>query len=164
MAQLRKEREERLKLEAATLKLALRSRGIPTRETETKPEIPESAVALADPRDPASGLSFPVMLLYPAHAQTDFVKAFGEAEALGEHLEYIFPLPWDEEGEYSVEGVEAYMETKEAGLVKVGKKVALGKVLGGGKVEVVDGLVRINVLPKGKVGTWIEEFKARRGK
>jgi hypothetical protein len=71
-------------------------------------------------------------------------------------------LPWDEEKEFTVEGVEAYMETSAGGLVKVGKKMALHKVLGSGKVVISDGLVRISVVPKGKSAAWIEEFKKRR--
>lgn len=101
-------------------------------------------------------------MLYPLDSQSDFIKAFSEKERIVDHLEYIFPLPWDTKHEYSVEGVEAYMETVQSGLIKAGKKMALGKILGSGKVEVVDGLVRVFVLPKGRVEGWIEEFKKRR--
>jgi hypothetical protein len=113
--------------------------------------------------DPSSPLSFPVLLLYPAHSQSDFIKAFNEHQTLPEHLDYIFPLPWDEEHEYTVDGVEAYMETSAGGLIKVGKKMELHKVLGSGKVVVSDGLVRMSVVPKGRSAAWIEEFKKRRG-
>jgi hypothetical protein len=50
------------------------------------------------------------------------------------------------------------------GLIKVGKKMKLHKVLGSGKTEVVDGLVRISVVPKDKAQGWIDEFKKRVGK
>lgn len=56
------------------------------------------------------------------------------------------------------------METTAGGLIKVGKKMLLGKVLGCGKVEILDGLVKINVVPKDKAASWIEEFKKRVGK
>ena len=58
------------------------------------------------------------------------------------------------------------METgKEAGgLVKVGSRVSFLEALGAGKVVVVDGVVRVNILLKGKAGTWIEEVKARKGR
>lgn len=58
------------------------------------------------------------------------------------------------------------METGKAGggLVKVGPRVSLLEALGGGKVWVVDGVVRVNVLVKGRAGPWIEEVKARRGR
>lgn len=159
----RREREERAASERATLALALKSRGIKTRTSERAPDLEDAAIKLANPLDPSSTLSFPVMLLYPAHSQSDFIKAFSETEALNQHLDYIFPLPWDTEQEYKADDVEAYMETTAGGLIKVGKKMGLGKVLGSGKCEVVDGLVRISVVPKSKAQDWIEEFKKRRG-
>ena len=54
------------------------------------------------------------------------------------------------------------METKEGGLLKWGKKVPLLKVLSGGKVEVVDGIVRANLLPKARAEEWIQEMKKRK--
>jgi len=53
------------------------------------------------------------------------------------------------------------METISGGLIKVGRNMSLLGILGGGKVEIVDG---VNVLLKGKAGKWIEEVKARKGK
>jgi hypothetical protein len=153
-ARLEKEASQR-----ATLALALRARGIATRtSTAEPPELEDAAVQLADPADPSSNLTFPVLLLYPTHGQSDFVKAFGERETLGAHLEYIFPLPWDGPGEYTVETAGG------KGLIKVGKKMKLHKVLGSGKTEVVDGLVRISVVPKDRAQGWIDEFKKRVGK
>ncbi|KZM18399.1 HSP70/90 co-chaperone [Ascochyta rabiei] len=157
-------REEKAASERATLALALKARNIAVRTTtDEAPDLEDASIALANPLDPSSPLSFPVLLLYPAHSQSDFVKAFNEHQTLPEHLEYIFPLPWDEENEYTVDGVEAYMETAVGGLIKVGKKMALHKVLGSGKVVISDGLVRISLVPKGKSAAWIEEFKKRRG-
>lgn len=97
-------------------------------------------------------------------SQSDFVKAFSEREKLDDHLSYIFPLPWDTNHEYAMDKVEAYMETSSGGLIKVGKKMSLGKVLGSGKPEIVDGLVTVSVVPKDKAAGWIEEFKKRKGK
>lgn len=158
----RRAREEKAASERATLALALKSRGILSRNTTQAPDLEDATVKLSQPLDPSSELSFPVLLLYPVHSQTDFVKAFSEKEKLDQHLEYIFPLPWDERHEYSVDSVEAYMETAAAGLIKAGKKMSLGKILASGKVEVVDGLIRINIVPKDKASGWIEEFKRRR--
>jgi hypothetical protein len=161
----RRKRLEKEASERATLALALKARGILTRtSTESPPELEDAAVQLENPADPSSNLTLPVLLLYPTHGQSDFVKAFGERETLGQHLEYIFPLPWDSAHEYTLDGVEAYMETVSGGLIKVGKKMKLHKVLGSGKTEVVDGLVRISVVPNGKAAGWIEEFKKRQGK
>ena len=103
------------------------------------------------------------MLLYPLHAQTDFIKEFREDEAVSEHLAYVLPPPWDEGREYLPETVDCYMETVKGGLIKAGKKLTLLKLLGSGQVEIVDGLVKINVLPRLKAPQWIEEVKARRG-
>lgn len=126
--------------------------------------MPDASVALAEPLDAASALSFPLMFLYPLHAQTDFIKAFPEDSNLAEHLEYILPLPWDEEAEYTQASVECYMETAEGGLIKAGKKLSLLKLLGSGKLEVLDGLVKVHVVPKARAQEWIGDFKKRRGK
>jgi tetratricopeptide (TPR) repeat protein len=165
----RKEREERARNEVATLRFALHSRGIlPNRKTDNPPEMEDAELKLADKNDAKSLLNFPVLLLYPLHAQTDFIKAFAETETLGQHLEYILPVPWDEKGEYksdkSPEGVECYIETKVGGLIKAGKNLTIGKILGTGKVEIVDGLVRVFVVPKPRANEWIEQFKLRKGK
>jgi hypothetical protein len=160
----RREREAKVASERATLKLALKSRNILSRATEQPPDMKDAVIKLENAMDPSSTLTFPVIILYPTESQSDFIKAFSEKEKLGEHLEYIFPLPWDTQHEYTVENVEAYMETSAGGLIKVGKKMSLGKVLGSGKPEVVDGLVSISVVPKDKAAGWIEEFKKRKGK
>ena len=107
---------------------------------------------------------FPVVLLYPLHLQSDFIKAFPETDTVPDHLEYIFPLPWDERHEYTLGSVDLYMETGSGGLIKLGRKVSLGKVLGSSEVEILDGVVRINVLLKSGAAGWIEEMKARKGK
>ncbi|KAE8837957.1 hypothetical protein PTNB73_04035 [Pyrenophora teres f. teres] len=164
VARARREREAKAASERATLKLALKSRNILTRSTEKPPDLEDAVVKLENSMDPSSTLTLPVILLYPMHSQSDFIKAFSEREKLHEHLDYIFPLPWDTAHEYTVENVEAYMETSSGGLIKVGKKMPLAKVLGSGKPEVVDGLVTISVIPKSQAAAWIEEFKKRKGK
>ncbi|TKW55421.1 Hsp70/Hsp90 co-chaperone cns1 [Colletotrichum tanaceti] len=157
------EREAREKLRARLLRAALAARGIRTRETEQPPEMEDARMRLVpDEDDPASNLSFPAVLLYPIHLESDFVKAFGETECLADHLSYILPVPWDERGEYSPDGVECYMETAKGGLVKVGKKATLLKVLSGGNVEVVDGIVRVYVVPAARAKAWIDEFKIKK--
>lgn len=160
----RKEREAKAASERATLQLALKSRNILTRTTGKAPDLEDAAVKLENSMDPSSTLTFPVILLYPMDSQSDFIKAFSEKEKLDQHLDYIFPLPWDQKHEYTVDNVEAYMETAAGGLIKVGKKMSLGKVLGSGKPEVIDGLVSISVVPKDKAAGWIDEFKKRKGK
>ncbi len=54
------------------------------------------------------------------------------------------------------------METPTGGMIKVGRKLRLLDVLGGGKVEVVDGVVRVFVVPRGRVEGWVEGMKGKR--
>jgi tetratricopeptide (TPR) repeat protein len=157
------EREAKVKRRALLIKAALRARNIPTRTTAQPPEMEDAAIALLpDPDDPRSTLAFPTVLLYPLHLESDFVKAYEETHSLEDHLSYIFPLPWDKEGAYTTANVEAFVETAQGGLLKMGKRVPLLKVLGTGKVEVVDEVVRIFVVPKDKAEAWTKEHKAKR--
>ncbi|KAI1096026.1 TPR-like protein [Rostrohypoxylon terebratum] len=156
------ERLAREKRREYLVKASLAARNIKTRTTAQPPEMEDAKLQLVpDPDDPRSSLSFPAVLLYPVHLQSDFVKAFGEMESLADHLEYVFPLPWDTAKEYTLAGVECYMETLSGGLIKVGKKVPLLKVLSG-NVEVVDEVVRFFVLPEAKAAAWVEEFKTKK--
>ena len=157
------EREARVRQEKVTLKAALKARGIKTRETAQPPEMEDAKIELVpDPIDPTSTLSFPTILLYPLHLESDFIKSFNETELLGNHLSYILPVPWDKVREYTPTGVECYMETLTGGLIKVGKKVSLLKVLSSGNIEVVDEVVRIFVVPKAKASEWVQEFKQKK--
>ncbi|KAI0555501.1 TPR-like protein [Xylaria curta] len=157
------ERTAKEKRREMLIKAALKAREIRTRTTPQPPEMEDAGVKLVpDPDDPASNLCFPTVLLYPAHLESDFIKAFNETDSLADHLGYVFPLPWDTEGAYTLAGVECYMETVAGGLIKLGKKVPLLKVLSGGKVEVVDEVVRIFVLPKAQAAGWVEEFKMKK--
>lgn len=157
------EREARTKRRAVLVKAALRARNIPTRTTPQPPEMEDAKIVLIpDPDDPRSTLAFPTVLLYPLHLESDFVKAFEETHTLQDHMSYIFPLPWDRENAYTIAGVEAYVETRDGGLLKMGKKVSLLKVLATGKVEVVDEVMRIFVVPKDRAEAWTREHKAKR--
>jgi hypothetical protein len=71
-------------------------------------------------------------------------------------------LPWDIKQEYTINGVDCFMETVTGGLIKAGKKLPLLQILSGGKVEVVDELVRIYVIPTSKSAKFIAEMKARK--
>jgi tetratricopeptide (TPR) repeat protein len=162
----RKRDEERLSNERrreVLLKTALQARGIRTRSTGKPPDMEDAKVKLSpDDLDPASALVFPTLLLYPCHLESDFIKAFNEQESLEQHFGYVFPLPWDRAGEYKPAGVECYVETASGGLVKVGRKVPLLKVLGTGNVEVVDDLLKIFVVPKARAEGWVKEFKEKK--
>ncbi|KAL1877809.1 HSP70/90 co-chaperone [Paecilomyces lecythidis] len=163
IAAKKKEEEERARKEKLILNTALRARQIRTRMTNQPPDMEDAKIQMVpDPLSPESTLVFPTVFLYPVHAQSDFIKAFSEMETISDHLSYIFPLPWDTEQEYTLNSVECYMETTTGGLIKAGKKLPLLKILAGGKVEVVDELVRINVVPTNKAAKWIAEMKARK--
>ncbi|KAK7748624.1 HSP70/90 co-chaperone [Cytospora paraplurivora] len=151
---------------AAALQAALRARGVKVRRTARPPDMGDAKLEfLEDAEDEAGGtLSFPTVILYPTHLESDFIKAFNERESPMQHFGYVFPLPWDKEGEYSAGNVECFMETVTGGLVKVGKKVQLLKVLSLDSVEVVDGVVRIYVVPRAKAAAWVQEFKAAKEK
>ncbi|KAL5612570.1 hypothetical protein BROUX41_004335 [Berkeleyomyces rouxiae] len=159
------ERERTKSRRELLVKTALAARNIVTRTTEKPPDMEDAAIRLSpDEDDPTSSLTFPTMLLYPADYESDFIKAWNELDTLQAHLEYILPLPWDTEGRYSISNVECYAETISGGLMKVGKKLSLLRVLSGGKVEVVDQVVKIFVVPKSKSETWIKEFKEAKSK
>lgn len=157
------ERAQRQRVEALTLAAALKARDIKTRKTAQPPEMEDAKIQLVpEPTDPTSTLTFPTVLLYPLHLESDFVKAFNETESLGQHLSYILPLPWDKAGEYTPSKVECYMETVTGGLIKVGRKVPLLKVLSEGNVEIVDEVVKIFVVPKAKAEAWVKDFKTKK--
>ena len=165
LQQKQPEEAERIVKERTMLATALQARHIQIRNTAQPPDMEDAIIHLApDPLSPTSALHFPVVILYPLHAQSDFIKAFSETDTIPQHLDYILPLPWDEKQDYKIESVEYYMETGTGGLVKVGKNVTLGKILGTEGVEIVDGLVRINVLLKDRTNIWIAEMKTRNRK
>lgn len=157
--------EERVRKEKQILNAALLARQIRTRKTNQPPEMEDAGIRMSpDPLSPESMVEFPTVFLYPIEAQSDFIKAFPEMTTIADHLEYIFPLPWDDKKEYTLDKVECFMETVTKGLIKAGKKVPLLQILSGGKVEVVDELVTIYVVPTAKTGAFIAEMKARKEK
>ncbi|KAK5106804.1 HSP70/90 co-chaperone [Lithohypha guttulata] len=160
----RKDELDRKRREKLTLVAAIRARNITVRfSRKGAPEMADAELRLVpDPLSPESTLEFPTMFLYPTHNQSDFIKAFSEKDAIYQHLSYMLPLPWDAKGEYKVSTVECYMDTISGGMVKLGKKVSLLEILSNDKVEVLDGMVRIYVVPPG--GQWLQELKRKRNK
>ena len=151
--------------EKIVLGSALRARDIRMRRSDHPPDLEDAAIHLSpDPFSSKSMLVFPVIFLYPMHNQSDLVKAFVEKDTIMDHFSYILPLPWDGKQEYKHDSVDCYMDTSGDGLVKVGKTLSLLQVLGGGKTVVVDGLVRIHVVPRVLAPTWVEEVRRKRGK
>jgi hypothetical protein len=163
LADMRREREKRQKAEAQTLKLALKARNLASRTTSKAPDMEDARVQLGDPLDASSTLSVPTVLLYPLHLQSDFIAKLSEHTSLTEQLSYILPLPWDGKGEYVLDRVDCYCETIAGGLIKIGKKLPMTKTLTSGKVEIVDGMLKIYIVPSVRAQEWIDEFKKNNG-
>lgn len=156
---------QRRRQEQSVLQAVLKAKKIQVRGSQNSPNLEDASIRLSpDPLSPASLLEFPVMLLYPMHNQSDLIKAWAEKTAITDHLSYILPLPWDSKNQYKLATVECYMDTISGGLMKVGKKLTLLEVLSNGKTEVVDGLVRIFVVPTSLAPQWIDEVKRKKGK
>ncbi|KAL4989628.1 hypothetical protein BDW68DRAFT_156255 [Aspergillus falconensis] len=163
IAAKRKAEDELARKKKTLLSTALRARQIRTRKTGQPPEMEDANIRLTpDPLSPESTLEFPTVLLYPMDAQSDFIKGFPEATSIEDHLEYIFPLPWDSKKEYTVKNVDCFMDTYTGGLIKAGKKLPLLQILSGSNVEVVDELVKIYVVPSVKSKEFIAAMKARK--
>ena len=159
----RKEEKQIKERQRFILAAALKARNISVKGSMKAPDLEDAAIHLEpDPESPESSVVFPAVFLYPMHAQSDFVKAFGELQTIADHLSYIFPLPWDQEGLYKPNAVECFMDTTSGGMIKAGKKLTLLKLLSSGKTQVLDGLVKIHVVPTSLAPKWIEQMKARK--
>ncbi|KAL8663163.1 MAG: hypothetical protein Q9202_004095 [Teloschistes flavicans] len=200
--------QERTRAAMLARNAALHARGIRVRVTPHPPDLEDAGIVLqpagVGEATAAGELWFPVLVLYPCHARSDFLKAVAERSTWGEVLETVLPVEWDVAGEYLLlsgggggggveggggggagggkgkgdrgkgdreaeggkgKGVECFLETREGGgMMKVGRKVTLLDVLKGGKVEVVDQVVTVFVVPRARVSGWVEEMKARHGR
>lgn len=164
LERLRKKREDKKKREEQILKIAMIARKIPTKTTPQPPELEDATLYLEDPMDPKSTLHFPTVFLYPLTLQSDFIKAFPENSNLFEQLAMVLaePCSWDLSREYFPQAkVEAYMETKAGGLIKVGKKMLLFEVLGAGKTQIVDQVLTIMLVPKARTREFIDDWKKK---
>lgn len=191
-----REKAKKEQMEKQTLAMALKKRGIQLmtssgaegnnghnqQQQQTPPDLEDATIQLEDPLDAESPLSFPLLLLFPLAAQSDFVKSVVEDTLLQEVLEMVLPPPWDVDqnhdgpggGLYNVPAaVEVYAERRSSsggggekrGLVKLGRKMTVGKVLATGGVEIQDGMMKVFVVPKGeKAAAWVEQMKVRMGR
>ncbi|KAL8834378.1 MAG: hypothetical protein Q9176_007515, partial [Flavoplaca citrina] len=136
--------EQKKKREELTLNTALSARGIKMRWTGKQPDLEDARIHLEpDPSDPASEIHFPLLVLYPLHQQSDFLKSVAETSSFGDVLHTVLDvggslgagagaeggLHWDTAHEYSVDDVEVFMETVTGGMVKVGRKKRVLDVL-----------------------------------
>jgi hypothetical protein len=129
-------------------------------------------------------LIFPTFLMYPTHAQSDFITHFHQETSFDDQLAQMFPsspssgqVPfpgWDTKREYYTSNLVVYVETRHRRLLKVGKDLTLREVLAKGfrapvdgvvkdGVVLKDGLLSFVVLPKGQEEKkFIDEFKRKR--
>ncbi|XP_074077452.1 tetratricopeptide repeat protein 4 isoform X2 [Macrotis lagotis] len=72
----------------------------------------ENAVGARVSLDDQGRLSWPTLLLYPEHGQTDFISAFHEDSRFIDHLLVMFEElpPWDLERKYLPDRLEVYFE------------------------------------------------------
>ncbi|KAK6343204.1 hypothetical protein TWF730_010804 [Orbilia blumenaviensis] len=165
------ERDRLSKAKTVALERALQVRNVLQRTTSTRPpSLPEDAVVqLQNPLDPESCLCFPVVILYPLHLQSDFIRSLSENETIYSQLgDILSPLNlpgWDEKREYTYPGVEVLVEKKKydmhgkPSLSRIGPKASLKKVLGEGKLELIDGILTVLVVPKVRLTEFVDSWK-----
>lgn len=109
-------------------------------------------------------LSWPVFFLYPEYKESDYIQAFNETNTFQDHLEVMFeqPAPWDAKQEYTMDNIEIYFENTSGlrpTLVKIGKKLQLGKILSLDKYKIINGVASFIILSK--TNPFKEEFLGR---
>jgi tetratricopeptide (TPR) repeat protein len=174
LAKTKRDRYETAQRQRSLLIAAIKEAKISVHTTAAPPgDLPaDIKLKLADPEDKNSDILFPVSILFPLKSQSDLISAFPGSSNLQEQLWPVLedpenPLPWDEQREYKLGTVDAYMLNATAkGLIKVGKKLLFTNVLGSGKVRgIVDGVVIIMVVPRGDAAEkWKTQFKEQIGK
>ncbi|QSL65205.1 hypothetical protein MERGE_002512 [Pneumocystis wakefieldiae] len=144
-----------------TLQKALKERGIITRSSPIEPDMGDVELRLSSPLDITSTLLFPVTFLYPLVLQSDFITQVAETSTIQEQLDLVLSSrpQWDKNNEYSPSNVEVCIETI-GEIIKVKKNAQLLDILAN-KVEVLDGIVRLLILPKNKIDLWIDEWKRK---
>ncbi|EMR11062.1 hypothetical protein PNEG_00659 [Pneumocystis murina B123] len=149
-------------IKKTTLQKALKERGIITKSSQIEPDMGDIELCLSSPLDITSTLLFPVTFLYPLVLQSDFITQVAETSTIQEQLDLVLASKpqWDKNNEYSPSNVEVCIETKIGEIIKVKKNAQLLDVLAN-KVEVLDGIVRLLILPKNKIDLWINEWKTK---
>lgn len=197
-----KERQRRAKEMDVTLKKAFLARGLwiktsprpPSNPSEphfdeqslpedSKPSYPLNKNDWTPPDIVRAPMIFPVMFLYPQHAQSDFISDFHEDTTIGDHVDAMFPesgppLPWDAQRQYRASNLNAYASTHRMRLLKLGRRLSLREVCDQGAKEekdsqgkvardgvvLQDGILSLILLPKGSKAEkdWVEQFKSKR--
>ena len=163
---------------------ALRIRSVTLVKTANPPDLPAgSELQLSDPDDTTSALQMPCVLLYPLAYQSDFLARVYEVDTISDQLSTVLSdtPPWDTEHEYTPEAVDVFVETrrlepevagkmtmeeiqKTSALIKCAPQTTITQVLANPKIDLVDGVLRLFVVPRAKSKDWISAFKAERVK
>lgn len=74
--------------------------------------MPDANVDTKITMDKEGYIVFPVFLLYGEFMQSDFIQQWGEDITLRKALTPVFAtqLPWDAEGDYTMQSIEVYFE------------------------------------------------------
>jgi hypothetical protein len=112
--------------------------------------------------DSNSDLRFPTILLYPLTSQSDLIAELPLSSTLHDQLSAVLEESpaWDVHHEYTLDNVECYMEIEKEtgrGLIKIGKEATMEKAVKGRII--LDGIIRILIIPKPKVKDWISQWK-----
>jgi len=173
----RKELEEqKRRLEAQRLKVALKKRNIVAIDAEGVEAGPHQPFFdfINDPS--GSSMAFPVFFLYPQHATSDTISDFNENARFYDHLTLMFPpkglVPdWDKNREYIANNLVVFAMTRSKRLLRIGKKMTLMDVFtaSSGKDGATDGLelkqgyLSFVVIPKGEhEAEWVDKYKSSR--
>lgn len=105
-----------------------------------------------------------MIFLYPEYKESDYIQAFNETNTFQDHLEVVFEqaAPWDTRKDYTLDNIEVYFENTTGlrpTLIKIGKKLPLGKILSHDKYRVNNGVANFIVLNKSCA--FKDEFLAR---
>ncbi|GAA5813426.1 hypothetical protein MFLAVUS_006904 [Mucor flavus] len=146
---LKEEREERERTKKQRLAKALEERKIKMEIVDK--DVYEKANIEID--EETQTLNWPVFFLYPEYKESDYIQQFNETNSFYDHLQVMFeqPAPWDERKEYNADSVEVYFEDTRGlnpKLLKIGKKLPLGKILSLEQYTVKNGVPSFIILPK----------------
>ncbi|QLG71780.1 hypothetical protein HG535_0C01290 [Zygotorulaspora mrakii] len=131
--------------------------------------VRETKFRLEDPMDFESQLIFPALVLYPTTDEFDFVGEVSELTSISELLQLVMERPanWFElqgHEDFSVKKLVAYMEVKDGGLVKIGKKVIIHDLLKMEKpnVPLFDNALKIYFVPKSESEKWLSNWSKQK--
>lgn len=151
----------------------MQTRGIKFKESiEVEMDKSQKAVAQFGAKvflDDQKLLHWPVMLMYPEHQQSDYIKDFCEGHSFEAHLANMFGpadrLPWDVANKYKADDIEVYFETapykgrngETTDLIKVDPRLSLLEAVKDPRFTVIDFTPAFIIAVKGT--PFLELFK-----